>query len=297
MKLVTRENLDENKWKTWCENSPESQPFLSLEYLDAVSKSLQFLLNDDESGGMPLPYFEKLGVKTLYTPVFCRWVDWVGENPVSKKSLNEFLKQNFDVADVYFRQEMLSEKSEELIYQNVDSSGFKLNQQAKRKIKAFEKTGVLISERIRIDEGVEFLQNELSNRIETLKMSDFDLLKMVLTNHHKNNCLKQLSFFEKDDLVGTVFLIETDQSILYLKGTCTSEWKNSGGMYALINHGIQLAFESNRTFDFGGSRIEGVRKFNRCFGGVDQHYFAYSWNDGPAWYRTLKELKNKWKKK
>ena len=297
MKLVTRENLDENKWRLWCEKSSESQPFLSLDYLDAVSKNLVFLLNDDESGGMPLPYFEKFGVKTLYTPVFCRWIDWVGENRVEKDKLSEFLSVEFKVAEIYIRQEIIKGKSEDLIYQNVRSIDFKLNQQAKRKIKSFEKSDIEITQVINIEDGISFLRKELSNRIETLQESDFKLLESLVLNSHKKKALMQFSIFENNKIVGTVFLIETDQTVLYLKGTCTAKWKNNGGMYALIHQGIQFAFESNRTFDFGGSRIEGVRKFNRCFGGEDQHYFGYTWNDGPIWYKALKELKNKWKKK
>ncbi|MDB0062656.1 hypothetical protein N9F27_01015 [Crocinitomicaceae bacterium] len=297
MKLVERENIDESKWRLWFEKSRQSQPFLSLDYLDAVSKNLVFLLNDDESGGMPLPYFEKFGVQALYTPVFCRWIDWIGENPIKKEVLTEFLATQFKVVDIYFRQELLSGDSTDLIYQKVTPESFKLNQQAKRKIKSFEKTRLNITSEINIEAGVEFLRKELSNRIETLHDADFDLLGQVISKSHKNNLLHQFSFFDEDELAGTIFLIETEQSMLYLKGTCTAKWKNTGGMYALIHQGIQLAFESNRTFDFGGSRVDGVRKFNRCFGGEDQHYYGYSWNDGPIWYKALKELKNKWKKK
>jgi hypothetical protein len=297
MKVVARENINESKWRLWCETSPQSQPFLSLDYLDAVSKSLVFLLNDDESGGMPLPYFEKFGVQTLYTPVFCRWIDWIGENPIEKEALTEFLATQFKVVDIYFRQELLSGDSADLIYQVVTPESFKLNQQANRKIKSFEKTEVEITRVINSKAGVDFLRKELSTRIKTLQHTDFDLLNDVMSKAHSNKSLHQFSFFEKGELAGTIFLIETDQSILYLKGTCTSKWKNNGGMYALIHQGIQFAFESNRTFDFGGSRAEGVRKFNRCFGGKDQQYFGYSWNDGPIWYKALKALKNKWKKK
>lgn len=297
MKLVQRKDINEDKWAEWCDNSSESQPFLSLSYLDAVSEKLVFVLNDEETGGIPLPYFERLGVKTLYTPVFCRWIDWVGDELPEPGYLEAFLKVEFNEADIFFRRSLLKEDTSELIYQKVTKEHFKLNSQAKRKVKSIEKEKFEIIESTDVKSGLELIRKELSGKFDTLQDDSFDSLEILVSNLNSISKLKCLCLMWRGEIEGVLFLVQTKESILYLKGTCNSEAKNKGGMYALMNAAILDAFESNRTFDFGGSRIDGVRRFNKCFGGQDTEYFQYKWSNSPLWYKAAKSVKNKWRKK
>ncbi len=297
MKIVERKNLDEQKWTFWCENAPESQPFLDLAYLDSVAINLLFVLNLDETGGMPLPYFEKFGIKTLYMPVFCRWIDWIGENPPDKRELLLKLQSIFKQADIYFRNEQLAFPSEDLVYQKVSLDEFKLNSMAKRKLKLLDKENCIISQENNLEGSLKIIRGELSNRFKTLKDVNFDSLEVLTNKLLNNNSLVIFNLHRNEQLLGALILIETDDRLLYLKGACEPEMRAKGGMYALLNHAIALAFESNRNFDFGGSRIPGVRQFNQCFGGQDQVYFRYQWSEGPAWYNVLKAIRNKWRRK
>ncbi len=297
MKIISRSDIDENKWNEWCANAPENQPFCYLEYLDAVSEELCFVLNEEETGGMALPYFEKLGVKTLYIPVFCRWIDWIGDDAPDKGELARFLQTHFKECDVFFRREGLNLEANNLIFQNLIKADFKLNSQAKRKVKAIEKEGYEIVSELNIDEGLGIIKSELSGKFKTLKDDDFDSLEVVLSNLNKINILKSLTLNMGKCVVGVVFLVETNGRTLYLKGACQEKAKKMGGMYALMNAAILDAFESSRNFDFGGSRIDGVRRFNKCFGGKDQTYFQYKWSKSPMWYKTAKQIKNSWRKK
>lgn len=297
MKLVQRKNINEDKWAEWCDISSESQPFLSLLYLDAVSEKLVFALNDDETGGIPLPFFERLGVKTLYTPVFCRWIDWVGNDLPEPGILEAFLKAEFNESDIYFRRSLLKENASELIYQKVTKDKFKLNSQAKRKVKSIEKENFEITVSRDVKSGLELIRKELSGKFETLHDDSFDSLEVLLCNLNSISELRYLYLLNSGEVEGVLFLVQTNETMLYLKGTCSQEAKNKGGMYALMNAAILDAFESNRTFDFGGSRIDGVRRFNKCFGGQDTVYFQYKWSNSPLWYKAAKSLKNKWRKK
>jgi Acetyltransferase (GNAT) domain len=297
MKIVSKESIDQNKWADWCNQSPESQPFLDFDYLNSVSENLLFLINDSETGGIALPYFERLKVKTLYTPVLCRWVDWVGQNKPSNDELTSLVKSVFPQADIYFRQNLLTHPSEELIYQGLNSSEYNLNSQAKRKIKNLEGEHIYLSTDFDIDESVQLIRKELSNKFETLIESNFDSLEVLVHKLHENNKLVVKSLKLDSKIVGALFLVKTDRTILYLKGACRDDWKNKGGMYLLMNSAIVDALESNLNFDFGGSRIAGVRQFNQSFGGQDRHYYRYQWSNGPFWYNFIKTIRNKWKRK
>jgi hypothetical protein len=297
MKLVLRKDIDESKWERWCTEATESQPFLSLKYLDALAENLVFAINEDETGGIPLPFFERLGVKTLYMPVFCRWIDWVGANRPSDKELTHFILQEFKQGDIYFRKEILTIESEELIYQTLTKDQFQLNSQAKRKVKAIEKLGYSVSEKQDHELSLALIREELIDKFATLKENNFDSLEVLVRNLQDLNILQSVNLVKNGRIFGSLFLVQTKNRLLYLKGACVEEAKQKGGMYYLMDAAIQLAEREKLSFDFGGSRIDGVRKFNQCFGGIDSRYYRYTWDKGPIWYKTLKGLKNKWKKK
>ena len=58
-----------------------------------------------------------------------------------------------------------------------------------------------------------------------------------------------------------------------------------------LNSAIEYAKENNLKFDFGGSNIEGVKRFNYNLGGIDEVYFMHIQNNGPAWFKLAKRLK------
>lgn len=297
MKLVNRQELNADKWEHWLELVSVNKPFLSLDYLDCVSQNLLFVINDQETGGMPLPYFEKWGVKTLYMPVFCRWIDWIGEVEPDKNELTQFLKSIFKQGDIYFRRPLLSLSSEELVYQSVEQSTFRLNNMAKRKLKSSEKETYDFRLENAPEKSLELIRSALEGKFETLRTSNFDTLEVLVRTIQNNSGLRVLNLYKKDRIMGSLLLISSEERTLYLKGACEKDSREKGGMYALMQHAIQWTFESNRTFDFGGSRISGVRQFNQSFGGQDQIYFRYTWNDGPFWYSWAKKIRNKWRKK
>ena len=97
--------------------------------------------------------------------------------------------------------------------------------------------------------------------------------------------------------MGGVWTLETDSTVLYLKGTTTEEAKKSGGMYKLMLTAIEDAGSKGKVFDFGGSNVESVRRFNLNFGAEDVVYSQLSWNNAPFWWRIVKTIRDKWIKK
>ena len=45
-----------------------------------------------------------------------------------------------------------------------------------------------------------------------------------------------------------------------------------------------------KVFDFGGSRVQGVRNFNQNLGGRDVHYSMLNWNNSPEWYKVAHKM-------
>jgi hypothetical protein len=293
MKFVERKDLDEKIWSTWCSQSPELGPFCQLEYLDAVADNLVFLIEEGK-GGIALPYKTRLGVKTVYTPVFCRWIGFVGKQPRTTEKQVEAISMELKQADVYAFKDLRNEQKETLIYQTVNGQQYALNTQAKRKLKKGAKENWKISWDNSAEEAIDVIESSLKNKFKTLEDSSFPKLRQLAFNFKKTDQLKVISLLDAEQkIIGALLLIVSGDKILYLKGACKETTKMNGGMYYLMNEAIQNALVSGKTFDFGGSRISGVRKFNLSFGAVDQHYFHVKWNKGPSWYSLIKKIRNK----
>jgi hypothetical protein len=64
-----------------------------------------------------------------------------------------------------------------------------------------------------------------------------------------------------------------------------------------MQQAIERTLKEAKPFDFGGSEVDGVRRFNQNLGGIDQHYYIYTWNFAPAWFKLAKRMFQLWKKK
>jgi hypothetical protein len=78
-----------------------------------------------------------------------------------------------------------------------------------------------------------------------------------------------------------------------LKGAANDKARNQGLMYACMKNEIENTLQEGKIFDFGGSSIEGVKRFNLNFGSDDIEYYEYEWNHAPWWWRLLKYIRKK----
>ena len=62
-------------------------------------------------------------------------------------------------------------------------------------------------------------------------------------------------------------------------------------MYLALNTAIENAIDANKNFDFGGSKVEGVKGFNHNLGGKNVVYYLYENVNYPWWYRLMKKMK------
>lgn len=259
-------------------------------YLDATAENWTILYSDDWKSGMACPYVVKGGVKILVTPFFNRFMEWLGE-PVSEQELMTKLKNEFPVADLQTgRGFTLNQR----IYQKLNPGSLKLNQQAKRSLN--KSTEFAINQEENIPEMMRLLQNELQNRIHGINEQTLLILEKLVTGYQGKR-LVQFNLVHENSWLGGIWILESGTTILYLKGTTNEEAKKSGGMYKLMLHAIEYAHSQEKIFDFGGSNVESVRRFNLNFGAEDVVYSQISWNNAPFWWRTLKMIRDKWIKK
>lgn len=284
-------NSEEEK-RRWDElvSSKGASVFSESIYLDATAENWSILYTDDFKSGIACPYVVKGGVRILVTPFFNRFMEWIGD-PVPEEEILKALKSEFQVADLQVGKGFgLNQR----IYQNLAPGKLKLNQQAKRSLTKSAEYTVKKEENIPL--MMELLRNELLNRIHGINEQTLPILEKLVTSY-KNKRLGQFNLYKENEWLGGVWTLETNSTVLYLKGTTTEEAKKSGGMYKLMLTAIEDAGSKGKVFDFGGSNVESVRRFNLNFGAEDVVYSQLSWNNAPFWWRIVKTIRDKWIKK
>lgn len=292
MVLKKREEIDVVKWNQLVDQTPESSFFSYSWYLDAVAENWSVLTDDAYSFGIALPFSVRMGVKTLYTPIFVRFLEWLG-SPIEEEKVKNYLDSHFPNRHFCVKQAVLGDEFEHLEYQEIRSDApWEIGSQAKRMLKKAEKAGSRIHETDDFDFILEVIQSELIGKHEGLDNKAQRRLEQLFSNAKSQGKLR--SYFI-EGVGGIVCLIDA-QKTMYLKGTVHEEGKGSGAMYALLNRAIEQTREEGRYFDFGGSRVPGVKRFNHNLGGTDAFYERYMQDASPIWYKFVKSTRKLWKK-
>ncbi|WP_430403327.1 GNAT family N-acetyltransferase [Fluviicola sp.] len=259
-------------------------------YLDATAENWAVLYTDDFKSGIACPFVVKGGVKILVTPFFNRYMEWVGDL-IPEEGIMEALKKEFPVADLQVGRGFSLNQQ---MYQKLAPGKLKLNQQAKRSLN--KSTEYTVTREEDISSMMELVRNELSNRIHGINEQTLPILEDLVTRY-RNRRMGQFNLHKENEWLGGLWILENDSTVLYLKGTTTEEAKKSGGMYKLMLAAIEYADSKGKVFDFGGSNVESVRRFNLNFGAEDSVYSRLSWNNAPFWWKIVKLIRDKWIKK
>lgn len=295
MNVVSRKDLDDSKWNFLVLNTKGSSIFSHTSYLDSVAENWCVLVNESYSSGMALPYTIRFGVKNLYTPNFSRYIEWLyldAENKQIPKDLFKQLQFYFKVASFNSRF-IIHEKFNAFFVHQINDGLKEYNKLSKRMLKKFENSQYTINNSSKKEQVLAFINHNLSRKVLHLNRLDYERLENLINALQKENLLTIKAVYDENgEIEGGCFFVEQNDSILYLKGACSLKSQNTGAMYALMNEGILYAKSKKKFFDYGGSRITGVRQFFMNIGGYDKKYYYYQWNKSPFPFKTAFFLKN-----
>lgn len=289
--------MDTQKWDALVDQTPRSAFFSYSWYLDELAENWCVAVNEDYSQGVALPFTVRLGQRIVYTPIFVSYLEWLGESPYDE-SIRSIILKEFKIIEAAFLQPILGVAQEEFICQWLwKDTPVKLGSQAKRMLKKSEKNGLNVVMSNEFSSIFVIVEKELQGKFVGVAEAHFQDLKRSILAAESKGVVVSFEVRENGDCVGGVICFEKEDQLLYLKGAVTESAKKSGGMYLAINAAIEYAKSKEKHVDFGGSRVEGVRRFNKNFGGEDVIYHAYQINHGPFWFNWLRSLRKRLLKK
>lgn len=298
MKFKSRDNIDLKKWDDLVLKTPGSSVFSLSIYLDEIAENWMVYVDENYTKGIAVPFASRLGVKTCYTPIFITTLEWLGDERGEIRNFLTEVKTVFPLGHFCMRQQIEKQDCTTYVEQIIQpNSSIEIGSQAKRMLNKSQKVGHHVEYSNDTQPILALIRSELLPKISSLTEASIERLEQALRCLDAQKRVRILSVFDKQQFIGGLFLIDFNDTVLYLKGAFTDEAKKNGAMYNAMNFAINQAHKEGKVFDFGGSRVEGVRHFNHQLGGSDRSYYCYQWDNSPSWYRVMKSFRNLLQKK
>lgn len=295
MKYIEHSDLDIERWNALVD-SQQAEIFSYSWYLDACIDHWAVLVDQSFENGIAFGYVTKLGQRIITPPIFVRNLDFMGSDEVFRKKAMEYLMTHFQFGHLQSVQRWNFRKVKTRVFQQIENE-FELGSQSKRMIQKATKQGIEIAPTEDWKLVLEIIREELSAKISEFTSENISRLHNLVSNLALNDRLICWGIFNNGNLEGGMFFMETDSKRMYLKGAARPHVRDAGGMYLCMQQAIQETIQLQKTFDFGGSEVEGVRRFNQNLGGIDHPYFLYDWDKTPFWFRWTKQIYQQWRKK
>ncbi len=281
---------EQQQWDLLVEQS-DASVFSKSGYLNALIGDWTILYNQTRTGGMVCPFTVKFGQKILINPIYHQYSEWVGEGELTENGI-EFLKTEFPVSQLCFRSEVsfLNAQNIKWKHQLIDSNNFSINVLAKRMLKKSEEYEIRLNDEISLI--YDRIEKDLVGRVQGMNSENVKSLKNLVDNFAGNG-FHSICAYRNEEFVGGIWLLENSNAIMYLKGSVIDSAKKDGVMYRLLFTAINETLSKNKTFWFGGSNVENVRRFNLNLGGTDVGYTQFLWNSAPWWWNLLRTIRQK----
>ena len=290
-------DIDKQKWDQ-CVNSASNGLVYGLSwYLDIVSPGWEALVDEDYQSVMPLPVKSKFGVRYLAQPIFTQQLGWFGSLPENAGMELNKLKRRFLFGFMNFNAahtELIKKTTRHLnLVLGLDKAYSELQKRYssnhKRNIQKVVKAKLHLND-LSVAEFQEMYQSTGWDKKYGLKDEHFIRLVDLLKTAVSDSCARLISIEDKhQNKLAACALFEYKNRITYLFPITSEQGYQQNAQFFLIDTIIRENEESEKVIDFEGSAIEGIKRFYKGFGAMDEFYYSY----GFAKFKFLKPILRK----
>ncbi len=190
-----------------------------------------------------------------------------------------------------FNHKNLSERKNIILKLGADTDQIKKNysENTRRNIKKAEKQDFSVSWNFNMKEIMALFT---ANRGQKLNISEYWTNRVMTISHAmhhkgKGHCVSLYNV--KNECIAGAFYVLHDKRLYFLFSGSDAEVKKHGAMHFLINQLIEKHNSSGILLDFEGSNNEGLARFYKSFGGIEQNYPMLNINRLPFYLSWLKK--------
>lgn len=291
---IRHNQIDKELWDRIVDNAVCSLPYAYSWYLDVVCPGWEALVTPGYEYVMPLPLKRKYGIQYLIQPRWSQQLGVLSAEPPTAGIISSFVRKipyifyDFNInhqncaairqCSVGLPSVLLSSLCRLRNNYIIDVSGgmqvvrSRYDENTKRSLDKAQKAGLEIDD-IEIDEFVRLWKTVNSDKAEELHRKLPDLVYAV-------NARKMGLFYgawREGVLMAAVFAIRTRDKVYFLAPVSTWQGKECCAMFLLLDYLVkEHCCRHNLIFDCEGSMLDGVARFYKGFGPVNQPYTSVS---------------------
>ncbi len=297
LKHLKHNQIDFEKWDYAVANSRNPIFYNSSWFLNSVSPNWEALVDENYSVIFPLTVKRILGVKFIVQPRFSQQIRLLYSNSrTCEQESDQGLKLPFALFNLqsnhkFNGQNSVNERPNLIIplNENFEEIEKQYNQNCKRNIKK------AISYNLRLDEFFDshfFIDYALKNAPHTFSEKDSTVLKKIIDKSLDNKCGKIVKVTDEEgDVLSVGFFISQFGRITFLSGYSSPKGFEKRSMFFLMNEMIKSSVSKEQIFDFEGGAVEGVAKFYRGFGAIEEPFYVIENRFLKKLYDFLKNIK------
>lgn len=274
---LQHKHIDFRKWDDTILSSANHLGYAYSWYLDIVSPGWEALVTDDYEFVMPLPVKRKYKIPYLVQPVLTQQLGIFSKSEISDEVIQLFIKNipyysyELNMNERNFNTEVTKLPNYVLKldnpYENIQQ---KYSKNTVRNIEKARKSDLRIVEKIGVDEFIDLFSQVNPTAIAVIKSA----YRPLLTAGTKNKMITISGAYNtKNELIAGICHFYSGKRIVCLLPVSNAEAKKTSAMFLMIDNLIRTFAGTDKIIDFEGSKIEGIARFYKGFGGENQPYY------------------------
>jgi hypothetical protein len=280
MKITHLHNtdIDRELWDNCIARAYNQLPCAYSWYLDVVSPKWEALVTDDYEYVMPLPFKKKYKVPYLVQPVLTQQLGIFSKQKIDENIVEDFIKEiPYYSYELNFNERNFNANANECpnfvlnLNKPYEDILLHYSKNTVRNIEKAKKLNLTIVKNLSADEFDSFYYAVEKNYFTVAKT----LLNKLINKGIHENAIKLYGVYSSEKkLIAALCLLHSTNRLTYLLPVSNAEGKASSAMFLLIDKLISENAEKEMSFDFEGSRIEGIARFYKGFGAKYQPYYT-----------------------
>lgn len=306
MEVLFLENkqIDKLEWDKTIERSVHGKAYVYSWYLDAVFPEWSALITPDYSFVFPVTVNTKFKFSYFFTPIYAMQLGLFSTEAVTEEVEKTFwneLSKIVKAIDIslhpgssYFpKNGIVLQKQCQTInlsksYEEISSN---YNSNLKRNLSKAQKLNLKVKTTNNVQNVVSMFRNGRGNKLAELKEIHYQNLNILIKNGLDADKIKIYECFEDREIIAAGFFTFCNNRIIYHKGGANHKGRKYGAMHLIIDSIIKEYASSDMIFDFGGSSIDAVKKFNMNF--TKEEYVYPVFKKANFFFKIARNLKNK----
>jgi len=295
LQLLPSFRIDKEKWNDCLANSANPLIYASTDYLDRMTDNWDGIIGDDYSIIMPIPWRKKAGIKYCYDVSFIQQLGVFGKS-VQQQDVEvciNFLMRAYKYGDyaLNFLNNVVAGKASNnymlSLASNYRSTSSFYSDNLKSNLAKAEKHSFEYAD-ASAEEAISIFQNLYSAKLPHITKDVYLKFYELCTVKAKENNLIVRKTILNVDVLAINLLLKDKFRIYNLMPSTTAEGKKISAGHFLLDNIIKEFSQTGLILDFEGSNIEGIERFYKSFGAINQPYYKIHFNRLPFLLRLFK---------